>query len=80
LVPPARILIVDDEPFKRDVLIQELEILDHEGLTAIHGRDALDQLSCDTVDLILLDIMMPEMEASGCCAASRTAPGCAISR
>jgi hypothetical protein len=27
LVPPARILIVDDEPFKRDVLIQELELL-----------------------------------------------------
>jgi adenylate cyclase len=62
LVPPARILIVDDEPFNRDVLIQELELLDHEGLTAIHGRDALDQLSCDTVNLILLDIMMPEME------------------
>ena len=29
MVPPARILIVDDEPFNRDVLIQELELLDH---------------------------------------------------
>jgi CheY-like chemotaxis protein len=57
LVPPARILIVDYEPFKRDVLIQELELLDQEGLTAIQGRDALDQLSCDTVDVILLDII-----------------------
>jgi adenylate cyclase len=58
---PARILIVDDEPFNRDVLAQELELLDHESVTAIHGRDALDRLSREAVDLILLDIMMPEM-------------------
>ncbi len=59
---PARILIVDDEPFNRDVLAQELELLEHEAVTAIHGRDALDRLATETVDLILLDIMMPEMD------------------
>ena len=42
---PARILIVDDEPFNRDVLAQELELLEHEAVTAIHGRDALDRLA-----------------------------------
>jgi class 3 adenylate cyclase/CheY-like chemotaxis protein len=61
-VAPARILIVDDEPFNRDVLAQELELLDHEVITAIHGQDALDRLAGDTVDLILLDIMMPEID------------------
>jgi class 3 adenylate cyclase len=61
-VAPARILIVDDEPFNRDVLVQELELLDHEAAIAVHGRDALDQLAGATVDLILLDIMMPEMD------------------
>jgi class 3 adenylate cyclase/CheY-like chemotaxis protein len=61
-VAPARILIVDDEPFNRDVLVQELELLDHEAVTAIHGRDALARLADETVDLILLDIMMPEMD------------------
>ena len=61
------------------MLIQELELLDHGGLTAIHGRDALDQLSRDTVNLILLDIMMPEMEGfEG--RRPWSAPGCAISR
>ena len=59
---PARILIVDDEPFNRDVLAQELELLDHEAVMAIHGRDALDRLGRETVDLILLDIMMPELD------------------
>ena len=62
MAPPARVLIVDDEPFNRDVLAQELELLDHEALTATHGRDALDRLAGETVDLILLDIMMPEMD------------------
>jgi class 3 adenylate cyclase len=61
-VAPARILIVDDEPFNRDVLAQELELLEHEAVTAIHGRDALDRLAGEPVDLILLDIMMPEMD------------------
>jgi adenylate cyclase len=59
---PARILIVDDEPFNRDVLAQELELLDHEGVAAVHGRDALERLAGESVDLILLDIMMPEID------------------
>ena len=59
---PARILIVDDEPFNRDVLAQELELLDHDTVAAIHGREALARLAEDTVDLILLDVMMPEMD------------------
>jgi class 3 adenylate cyclase/CheY-like chemotaxis protein len=59
---PARILIVDDEPFNRDVLIEELELLEHEALTAVHGRDALAVLAREAVDLILLDIMMPELD------------------
>jgi class 3 adenylate cyclase len=62
LPTPARILVVDDEPFNRDVLAQELELLDHEPVMAIHGRDALDRLAGDAVDLVLLDIMMPEMD------------------
>jgi adenylate cyclase len=59
---PARILIVDDEPFNRDVLAQELELLDHEALAAVHGRDALERLESEPVDLILLDIMMPGID------------------
>jgi class 3 adenylate cyclase/CheY-like chemotaxis protein len=59
---PARILIVDDEPFNRDVLAQELELLDHEAVAAVHGRDALERLESELVDLILLDIMMPGID------------------
>jgi len=59
---PARILIVDDELFNREVLEQELELLDCETITAADGQEALDRLSADAVDAILLDIMMPELD------------------
>jgi diguanylate cyclase len=59
---PARILIVDDERDNRQVL--EV-ILKHEGfliLTAANGEEALGSVAQQPPDLILLDIMMPEMD------------------
>lgn len=57
-----RILIVDDEPFNVDYLEQELEDLDCETVSAQDGREALEQVAVETPDVILLDIMMPEMD------------------
>ena len=62
MVDTARILIVDDEPLNRELLEQELELLDYETVTAVDGRDALHRLTEDAIDLILLDIMMPEVD------------------
>jgi len=59
---PAKILIVDDEPFNVDYLEQELEDLDYETLTAFNGQEALDQVTAGLPDLVLLDIMMPVMD------------------
>jgi sigma-B regulation protein RsbU (phosphoserine phosphatase) len=58
----AKILIVDDEPFSIDYLEQELEELDCETTSAQNGREALEQVTADAPDVILLDIMMPEMD------------------
>jgi serine phosphatase RsbU (regulator of sigma subunit) len=58
----AKILIVDDEPFNVDYLQQELEDLECETVTAANGREALQEVRQDPPDLILLDIMMPEMD------------------
>jgi serine phosphatase RsbU (regulator of sigma subunit) len=57
-----RILIVDDEPFNIDYLEQELEDLDCHTISAANGREALQQVDSVAPDLILLDIMMPEMD------------------
>lgn len=58
----ARILIVDDELFNVDYLEQELEDLDCDTVSAQNGREALEQVVAEAPDVILLDIMMPEMD------------------
>jgi serine phosphatase RsbU (regulator of sigma subunit) len=57
-----KILIVDDEPFNIDYLEQELDDLHYETISAVDGIDALDKVSSQAPDLILLDIMMPSMD------------------
>lgn len=58
----AKILVVDDEPFNIDYLEQELEELGYDTISADHGREALQKIVLETPDLVLLDIMMPEMD------------------
>src|ERR1700730_8568808 len=61
---PARILIVDDEPFNLDVLEQELELLGHMSVRAANGEEALERLETESFDLALLDVMMPKLDGS----------------
>ena len=59
------ILIVDDEPFNVDYLEQELEDLEYETISAVNGQDALEKITSESPDLVLLDIMMPIMDGFG---------------
>lgn len=56
-----RILVVDDEETLRQVLAEVLEDEGYTVLEARHGREALHILAGATVDLILMDVMMPVM-------------------
>ncbi len=58
---PARILIVDDEAFIREILVRKLRTLGHECDSAEDGRSALELLAEQPYDLLMTDIMMPEM-------------------
>jgi CheY-like chemotaxis protein/class 3 adenylate cyclase len=58
----ARILIVDDEPFNVDYLEQELESLGFVTETATNGVEALERVAAAPPDLVLLDVMMPELD------------------
>jgi CheY-like chemotaxis protein/class 3 adenylate cyclase len=59
---PARILIVDDEPLNVDYLEQELETLGFVTETAANGLEALERVAAAPPDLVLLDVMMPELD------------------
>lgn len=61
MTEPARILIVDDNEMNRDMLARRLERDGHEVILAENGPQALECLMNNPVDLMLLDIMMPQM-------------------
>lgn len=58
----GRILIVDDQPENRAVLSKRLQRQGHTAIEAENGRHALEVLATEPCDLILLDVMMPEMD------------------
>lgn len=59
---PARILVVDDNRLNRLKLTRELEAQGHTISAAGDGREALEKLRTGPCDLVLLDILMPEMD------------------
>jgi CheY-like chemotaxis protein len=57
----ATVLIVDDEPINRVVLGRMLEHLGAHPIEAASGFEALEVLASQDVDLVLMDIHMPQM-------------------
>ncbi|UZP65810.1 response regulator [Desulfovibrio mangrovi] len=60
-VPPCRILVVEDDPVNRKTLRYLLDKLGHESDEAENGRKALDMITNNHFELVLMDIQMPEM-------------------
>jgi two-component system, OmpR family, KDP operon response regulator KdpE len=56
------ILIVDDEPRIRDFVSMNLELEHYRVIEANNGLEALEQLRDHLPDLIVMDVMMPEMD------------------
>lgn len=56
------LLVVDDEEGNRDVLSRLLEKQGYTVAKAENGRVALNMLDADEYDMVLLDIMMPELD------------------
>ena len=52
-------------PLNVDLLEQELELLGHDSIAAFDGAAALRMLAEEPVDLVLLDIMMPQLDGYG---------------
>jgi DNA-binding response OmpR family regulator len=63
----TRILVVDDEPAVLDLLVYNLRKAHYETLTASDGRQALELARQFEPDLILLDLMLPEIDGLDVC-------------
>jgi two-component system, cell cycle response regulator len=59
---PASILVVDDDRINRMILSRELERDGHTVATVDDGRRALEALRHEPFDIVLLDVLMPELD------------------
>ena len=62
---PARILVVDDEESVRNLICRILHDSGYDVSSAVDGRDALAKIAERRPELIVLDLMMPELDGWG---------------
>lgn len=61
-VSEARLLVVDDEPNIRDLLASSLRFAGYDVLSAGDGTEALRLATTEKPDLVILDVMLPDMD------------------
>ncbi len=62
---PSRLLVADDNKVNRLLLCRSLELMGHHVASADNGRSALEKLRSEPIDLLLLDLEMPEVDGFG---------------
>ncbi len=73
----AKILVVDDTPANLKMLADVLSFKGYRVVTATGGREALEQVRAEAPDLVLLDVMMPDLNGYEVCRAVRADPATA---
>jgi DNA-binding response OmpR family regulator len=72
------ILVVEDDTTLRETLVEALEAEGYRALPAADGREALSRFRTDRPDLILLDLMLPELSGIEVCRIIRAESGVPI--
>ena len=60
----AKILIIDDAKFTRTMLKKMIAEFGHETIEAENGKVGLEKICSEEPDIVLTDILMPEMEGT----------------
>lgn len=71
---PRRVLVADDEPLTADMLAMILAFHGYEVICANDGAEALRQVREQRPDIVLLDVIMPELEGVDVARALRSDP------
>jgi class 3 adenylate cyclase len=77
MTAPRKILVVDDTPQNVKLLADLLGAKGYVVATARSGREALARVDAECPDLVLLDVVMPEMSGYEVCTKLRTNPATA---
>ena len=78
LKPMKTILVIEDETGVRENLIDLLEAEDFDAIAATNGREGIELAKKRLPDLILCDVMMPELDGYGVLTELRQDPATAI--
>jgi len=73
----ARIMVVDDDPDTVSILARHLRREGFDAIEAVSGAECLRLAGEAPVDIILLDLMMPDMDGFDVCRALKDNPGTA---
>ena len=71
---PAQILVVDDDPDTVSILSRHLQREGFVPIEATSGSQCLKLVQDQEIDVILLDLMMPEMDGFQVCKALKNSP------
>ncbi|MCI0714566.1 MAG: response regulator [Chloroflexi bacterium] len=63
----SKLLIVDDEAATVDMLSTYLDLIGHETVGAFSGEEGLTSVYSEDPDLLILDLMMPDLEGFDVC-------------
>lgn len=58
----AHILVVEDDRIINELIVRNLKLVGHTYSQAYNGREAIQIASNSSIDLVLLDIMLPELD------------------
>ncbi|UCG66913.1 MAG: response regulator [Deltaproteobacteria bacterium] len=70
----TKVLVVDDEPDVVEMLKMVLENASYEVVSAFDGRRGIEKAKKEKPDVIVLDLMMPEMDGFEACKAMKHDP------
>ncbi|HEY3445433.1 MAG TPA: winged helix-turn-helix domain-containing protein [Myxococcales bacterium] len=70
----ARILVIEDERDLQDVLDYNLRQAGHEPVAALRGQEGLQRARASRPDLVLLDLMLPDLSGTEVCRALKKDP------
>ena len=70
----GKVLVVDDEIYIVHILDFSLGMEGYEVVTALDGEQALEKVSSEKPDLIVLDIMMPKLDGYEVCKSIKSDP------
>src|SRR5579863_9294926 len=62
-----KVLIIDDEPFTVDMLQTFLQINGYEAIGALNGEDGIVLTQVESPDVVILDLMLPDIDGFDVC-------------